>query len=115
MRIILNFDEDTTPLHIYAALAGITYRDPIILDIDGEPDDANDLAEALRIANFPAVELEVRYVVDNERNSLISRIADLPDGEVLNVIQAANELRGSLAERLGHAYAEVTGTDPTQG
>lgn len=45
----------------------------------------------------------------NTDQLLLDAINDLPDGKVLNVIQAARELEGSLYDRLSKAYAEATG------
>lgn len=38
---------------------------------------------------------------------IIDRIAARPDGDVLNIVQAASELEGTVEERLTAAYAEV--------
>jgi hypothetical protein len=42
---------------------------------------------------------------------LIRAINDRPDGDVLNIVQAASEYQGTLYDRLAKAYAEVTGTN----
>lgn len=38
---------------------------------------------------------------------IIGRIAERPDGDVLNIVQAANELTGTVEERLVAAYEEI--------
>jgi hypothetical protein len=40
---------------------------------------------------------------------LMDAINERPDGDVLNIVQAARELEGDLYERFAKAYAEVTG------
>lgn len=42
---------------------------------------------------------------------LLKAILDRPDGDILNIIQAASELPGTLYDRLSKAYHEITGTD----
>lgn len=42
---------------------------------------------------------------------LLNAINDRPDGDVLNIVQAACEYDGTLYDRLSKAYAEVTGTN----
>ena len=42
---------------------------------------------------------------------LLQAILDRPNGDVLNIVQAAAELPGTLHERLSKAYREITGTD----
>lgn len=42
---------------------------------------------------------------------LLDAINDRPDGDVLNIMQAARELPGDMYDRLSKAYAEITGTN----
>ena len=42
---------------------------------------------------------------------LLQAILDRPDGDVLNIIQTAAELPGTLYDRLSMAYHEITGND----
>jgi hypothetical protein len=42
---------------------------------------------------------------------LLDAIAARPDGDVLNIVQSARELTGTLYERFSKAYHEITGTD----
>lgn len=42
---------------------------------------------------------------------LLDTIMDRPDGDILNIMQAARELPGDLHERLSKAYHEITGND----
>lgn len=43
---------------------------------------------------------------------LLKAILDLPNGTILNLVQAAAELPGNLEERFGRAYYELTNKDP---
>jgi len=46
-----------------------------------------------------------------ERDELLLKaILDRPDGDILNIIQAAAELPGDMYDRLSKAYNEITGT-----
>jgi len=42
---------------------------------------------------------------------LLRAILDRPNGDILNIVQAAAELPGTLHERLSKAYHEITGND----
>lgn len=42
---------------------------------------------------------------------LFKAILDRPDGDILNIMQAAAELSGSAYDRLSKAYHEITGND----
>lgn len=42
---------------------------------------------------------------------ILDAILDRPDGDILNIIQAARENEGTLYDRLSKAYHEITGTD----
>lgn len=42
---------------------------------------------------------------------LMDAILARPDGDILNIVQAARELEGSLYERFAKGYAEVTGNN----
>lgn len=42
---------------------------------------------------------------------LMDAIMDRPDGDVLNIVQAARELDGSLYDRFSAAYGEITGKE----
>lgn len=42
---------------------------------------------------------------------LLDAIMDRPNGDILNIVQAARELPGTTYDRLSSAYHEVTGTD----
>lgn len=42
---------------------------------------------------------------------LFDAIMDRPNGDILNIMQAARELPGSAYDRLSKAYHEITGTD----
>jgi hypothetical protein len=44
---------------------------------------------------------------------LLQSILDRPDGDILNIVQAAAELPGSTYDRLSKAYHEITGNDAT--
>lgn len=51
-------------------------------------------------------------VPDEMRDDLLLQaILDRPDGDILNIVQAASEMAGSMTERLSKAYHEITGTD----
>jgi|1185.fasta_scaffold364689_1 hypothetical protein len=41
----------------------------------------------------------------------LDAIMDRPNGDILNIMQAARELPGALEQRLTAAYREITGTD----
>ena len=48
----------------------------------------------------------------NDRDQLLlDAIMARPDGDVLNIVQAARELPGALYDRMSAAYHEITGTD----
>lgn len=52
----------------------------------------------------------------NELDDLILQtILARPDGDVLNIMQAAGELPGSLYDRLSMAYHEICGNDADAG
>lgn len=42
---------------------------------------------------------------------LLKAILDRPDGDVLNIVQAAAELPGTLYDRFSMAYHEIAGND----
>lgn len=42
---------------------------------------------------------------------LLKAILDRPDGDVLNIVQAAAELPGDMYDRLSKAYHEIAGND----
>lgn len=42
---------------------------------------------------------------------LLQSILDRPNGDVLNIVQAAAELSGSLYDRFSMAYHEICGND----
>lgn len=42
---------------------------------------------------------------------LLDAILDRPNGDILNIVQAARELEGDLYDRLSKAYHEITGND----
>lgn len=42
---------------------------------------------------------------------LLRAILDRPDGDILNIVQFAAELRGDLHTRLSNAYYAITGND----
>lgn len=42
---------------------------------------------------------------------LLSSILDRPNGDILNIVQAAAELPGDLYDRFSKAYHEITGND----
>lgn len=42
---------------------------------------------------------------------LLDAIMDLPNGDILNIVQAARELEGDLYDRFSKAYHEITGND----
>jgi hypothetical protein len=49
---------------------------------------------------------------DKERDDLLLQaILDRPNGDILNIVQAAAELEGDLHSRLSMAYHEITGND----
>lgn len=53
-------------------------------------------------------------MMTNELTGLLFRaILDRPDGDVLNIVQAASELPGDAYERLSRAYREIAGGDAT--
>jgi len=43
---------------------------------------------------------------------LLDAIYACDDGTILNIVQAARELEGTLSERLSKAYYELTNQDP---
>lgn len=56
--------------------------------------------------------------MDDELNNdelLLKAILDRPDGDILNIIQAAAELPGTVYDRLSKAYHEITGNDEGDG
>jgi hypothetical protein len=47
----------------------------------------------------------------DEDDLLLQAILDRSDGDIVNIIQAARELEGSLYDRLSKAYHEIAGND----